>query len=123
MKEKEEKQNKDCIFCKIARGEIKVEKILETENFFAIKDLHPKTRGHVLVIPKKHFLNLLDLPSSLYGEMLETAKEIALNLMKQENSEGFNLIMNNFEVAGQKVMHAHLHILPRYDDNVEMGLP
>ena len=103
----------DCIFCKIARGEIPSEKFLETDNFFAIKDIHPKTQGHSIVISKKHYKTLLDIPSSLLGEFLETGKKLALKLLKEENAEGFNLVVNNYEVAGQLVPHAHLHILPR----------
>ena len=105
--------SKDCIFCKIARGEIDSEKILDDEIFFAIKDIHPKTKGHSLVIPKKHFKTLLDMPSSLLGEFLETAKKLALRLMDAEKAQGFNLIMNNYEVAGQLVPHVHMHIIPR----------
>ena len=107
------KEEKQCIFCKIAKGEIPSEKILETENFFAIKDIKPKTKGHSLVISKKHYATLLDMPSSLFGEFLETAKELALKLLKEEKAEGFNLVINNYEVAGQLVPHVHLHILPR----------
>ena len=72
----------DCIFCKIAGGEIPSEKILETDNFFAIKDIHPKTQGHSIVISKKHYKTLLDMPSSLLGEFLETGKKLALKLLK-----------------------------------------
>ena len=103
----------DCIFCKISAGEIPSEKILETDNFFVIKDINPKTKGHSLVISKKHFKTLLDMPSSLFGEFLETAKDAAFNLLKEEQAGGFNLAMNNFKIAGQLVDHVHLHVLPR----------
>lgn len=106
-------EKKECIFCKIAKGEIKSEKILESDNFFAIKDINPKTKGHSLVISKSHYATLLDMPSSLLGEFLETAKELSLKLLKEEKAEGFNLIMNNYSVAGQLVPHTHLHVLPR----------
>ena len=104
---------KDCIFCKIAKGEIKSEKILETDNFFAIKDINPKTKGHSLIVSRKHYATMLDMPASLLGEFLETAKQRALKLMEEEKAEGFNLVVNNYEVAGQLVPHVHLHILPR----------
>ncbi len=106
-------EESDCIFCKIAEGEIPTEKIFESENFFAIKDINPKVEGHSLVISKKHYETLLDMPSSLYGEFLETAKEVAFKLIDELNAEGFNLIMNNKRVAGQLVAHVHLHVLPR----------
>jgi histidine triad (HIT) family protein len=107
----------DCIFCKIVNGEVKSEKILESENFFAVKDIHPKTKGHCLIIPKKHYKTLLDMPSLLFGEFLETAKELGLKLIDEEKAGGFNLVMNNFEVAGQVVPHAHLHIIPRKESD------
>lgn len=113
----------DCIFCKIVKGEIKSEKILETDNFFAIKDVNPKTKGHSLVIPKKHYETLLDVPASLLGEFLGIGKKLALKLLDEEKAEGFNLIMNNYEVAGQLVPHVHLHVLPRTKgDGFGMGV-
>ena len=119
----EEKAKEDCIFCKIARGEIKSEKILETDNFFAIKDINPKTKGHSLVISKKHYPTLLDVPSSMLGEFLETGKQIALKLLKEEKAEGFNLVINTYRVAGQLVPHVHLHILPRKkEDSFRMNV-
>ena len=106
-------KNESCIFCKISQGETPSEKILETENFFAIKDIHPKTRGHSLVISKKHYPTLLDMPSSLLGEFLETAKRLSLKLIEEEKAEVFNLIMNNYKIAGQIIPHVHMHLLPR----------
>lgn len=102
----------DCIFCKIAKGEIKVERIYETDNFLAFPDANPKVKGHTLIIPKKHFVNIIDLPSDLAGEMVDVVKKV-VEMSLREGAEGFNLLMNNFEVAGQLVMHAHIHLLPR----------
>lgn len=102
----------DCIFCKIARGEIKTEKVEESENFYAFPDAHPRTRGHTLIIPKKHFVNFLDLPSDLGSELSSIIKKVAEKRLKQ-GSKGFNIVMNNFSDAGQAVMHAHIHIIPR----------
>lgn len=119
----EENKKEDCIFCKISKGEIPSEKILETENFFAIKDINPKTSGHSLVISKKHYKTLLDVPASLFGEFLEAAKKLALKLLDEEKAEGFNLVINNYEVAGQLAPHVHLHILPRKEnDGFKMGV-
>ena len=105
-------QDKECIFCKIARKEVKVEIIEENANFLAFPDAHPRTKGHTLIIPKKHFVNIMDLPSDLACEMVDLAKKIAGKRLK-EGAEGFNLVMNNFPAAGQVVMHAHLHLIPR----------
>jgi len=102
----------DCIFCKIARKEIIVEIITESENFLAFPDANPKVSGHTLIIPKKHFANLIDLPSDLGSELIDVIKNI-FEIKSKEGFEGFNLIMNNFPAAGQVVMHAHLHFLPR----------
>ena len=103
----------NCIFCKIAKGEISAEKICESENFFSILDRNPKVEGHALVISKKHFDNILELPNILASELLNCIKETAMVLMKKYKAEGFNIINNNFESAGQIIKHVHFHILPR----------
>lgn len=105
--------NSNCIFCKMARGEMKVLFAAETANFFAILDIHPKAEGHTLIIPKKHFATLLDLPDNLGGELLGLTKKISKKLLDDDKGEGFNVVMNNLEAAGQIVRHAHIHIIPR----------
>ena len=107
------KKDKNCIFCKIIRGEIKPSVVSESNNFIAIRDANPKTRGHTLVIPKNHYVTLLDLPSKIGNEMLEFTKKIAGKLLCEKYGDGFNVLMNNLSPAGQIVMHAHLHIVPR----------
>jgi len=102
----------ECVFCKIARKEIKADIAEESDNFIAFLDIHPKAEGHTLIIPKEHFVNLMDLPSDFASEMHDVIKNIAEKRLK-EGAEGFNLISNNFAAAGQVVMHAHVHILPR----------
>jgi len=104
---------KDCIFCKIANGEISVKRIYENDNFFSIPDANQQIEGHSLIISKKHFWTILDLPSSLGAELIDCIKKTALKLIEEHKSEGFNLVQNNFEVAGQIVKHFHFHILPR----------
>jgi len=104
----------NCIFCKIARGEIGGRKfIYENENFFSIFDVNPIIDGHSLIISKKHFKNYLDLPSSLGEELLDCIKKTAEKLLKEKNVSGFNVVNNNFESAGQVVKHIHFHIFPR----------
>ncbi|MEK6914920.1 MAG: HIT family protein [Nanoarchaeota archaeon] len=105
--------DKNCIFCKIASGEIKQEKIMESNSFFAVRDIKPNAEGHSLVIPKKHYSNLLDIPNKLGNEMIEFTKKVASDLLDKKLGDGFNLIMNNTSVAGQVVMHAHIHVIPR----------
>lgn len=109
--------DKNCIFCKIAKGEIKSEKITESNNFFAILDINPKSPGHTLIIPKKHFGTLLDIPNTLGQELLEITKKVSSNMLDKKQGNGFNVIMNNLSCAGQVVMHAHLHIIPRNEND------
>ena len=106
------KENKDCLFCKIARKEIPVEIVYESENFMAFPDAKPRTKGHTLIIPKKHYANVIDMPSILGSELLDTIKKVAEIRFKQ-GAEGFNIIINTGKEAGQVVMHAHFHLLPR----------
>ncbi|MEM4625330.1 MAG: HIT domain-containing protein [Candidatus Pacearchaeota archaeon] len=106
----------DCIFCKIAKKEIKSEFIYESDNFFVINDIKPKSPGHCLIISKKHFVNLLDLPASFGIELMDVVKVVAEKRLK-EGAEGFNLMINNFPAAGQVVMHSHIHLIPRKSED------
>jgi len=103
----------DCIFCRIARGEIPSKRIYESQNFFSIFDHSPHTEGHVLVISKKHFKNILEMPSTLGVELLDAVKKTTLKLVKKYKLDGFNLVVNTNKAAGQEVDHVHVHILPR----------
>ena len=105
--------DKDCIFCKIARKEIPSEFIYENDNFFAVLDIHPKTEGHTLIISKKHFINILDMPVSMGEELIDAIKNVAEIKLKSEKASGFNIAQNNLSDAGQVVMHFHMHLLPR----------
>jgi histidine triad (HIT) family protein len=109
-------ENRDCIFCKIARKEIKTDFLYENDNFFAILDLNQSVKGHTLIIPKTHFTNLLDMPSTLGTEMLEAVKTV-VQINFKNGSDGFNIVVNNFPSAGQLVMHAHIHLFPRKKDD------
>ena len=104
---------KDCVFCKIANGEIPQERIYENDNFFSIPDANQQIEGHSLVISKKHFETTLDLPSTLGTELIDCIKKTTLKLIDKHKSEGFNIVNNNFGCAGQAVKHVHFHILPR----------
>ena len=103
----------DCVFCKIAKGEIPSERIYENDNFFSVPDANPVVDGHTLVISKKHFKTFLDMPDSLGPELSDCIKKTALKLVEKYNAEGFNIVNNINEVAGQVVKHIHFHILPR----------
>jgi histidine triad (HIT) family protein len=110
---KKEDKREDCIFCKIVSGEIPTKKLYEDDNFLAVLDAFPKVEGHTLIISKKHFRNLLDMPTTLGNEMVSIAKKIAIDIIKEGKAEGFNLVINNEPCAGQVVFHTHIHILPR----------
>jgi histidine triad (HIT) family protein len=103
----------DCVFCKIVSGEIKGAKVLESSNFVVIRDVHPKTDGHSLVISKDHYDNFLKLPGVLYEEMMKVVRDAVDILVSESSATGFNLVINNGSSAGQVVNHFHLHILPR----------
>lgn len=103
----------DCVFCKIASKEIKADIIFENDDFFVIRDISPKVKGHSLVIPKKHFVTFLDIPTKLYENLLKTTKKAVNLLSKETGNKDFNLLTNNGPVAGQIVNHFHLHVLPR----------
>lgn len=108
----------DCIFCKISCGEVPSERIIyENVSFFSVYDTKPSIEGHALVISKKHFNTALDLPKSLGPELLDCIKNTAMIVIKKYKCNGFNVVNNNFESAGQIVDHVHFHILPRKKDD------
>ncbi len=111
----------DCIFCGIAAGEIPSVQVRETPRVLAFLDIAPVNYGHTLVIPKKHYENLLDLPDDLWTEMGQVSRQVARALQKILYARGFNIGMNNFEAAGQVIFHAHLHVIPRHlGDGLEL---
>lgn len=112
----------DCIFCKIANGEIPSKTIYEDEMFRAILDLGPATKGHALILPKEHADNLFELPEDTASVIMSVAKKIAAKMQANLKCDGLNLVQNNGEVAGQTVMHFHLHMIPRYtEDGQKIG--
>lgn len=107
----------DCIFCKIANGEIPSKTIYEDEDFRVILDLGPATKGHALILPKNHAANLYELPDDLASKTLVLAKKMISEMTEKLKCDGFNLVQNNGEIAGQTVMHFHMHLIPRYADD------
>ncbi|MDD5791206.1 MAG: HIT family protein [Erysipelotrichaceae bacterium] len=105
-----------CIFCEIVKGNIPSSKVYEDERSIGILDISQATKGHTLIIPKKHYDNILDMPDDEYAALMLKAKETAHKL-KKLNPNGFNILSNINPAAGQSVMHAHIHIIPRYDEN------
>ena len=107
----------DCIFCKIANGEIPSNTIFENEDFRVILDNGPATRGHALVLPKKHYADLFEIPVDVVADAVKVAKAVAGTMKEKLSCDGLNLVQNNGPAAGQTVMHFHLHIIPRYEND------
>ena len=106
----------DCIFCKIAAGEIPSRKIYEDKDLIAIMDLTPTSKGHSLIIPKEHCTNIYDIDEDIAAKVMKTAKKLATKMTVALNCDGFNLLQNNGETAGQTMFHFHMHLIPRYKD-------
>lgn len=107
----------NCIFCKIANGEIPAATLYEDEDFRVILDLNPASLGHALILPKAHAANLFELPDETAAKALVLAKRISEKLKNGLNADGLNVIQNNGEAAGQTVFHFHMHLIPRYEDD------
>ena len=105
--------DKNCLFCKIVSKKVRAQIIEETNNFIAILDANPKAEGHSLILPKKHHATFLDIPSNLAEEMCKIIRKVSMKLLEEKKGDGFNLIMNNLSPAGQAIMHAHIHVIPR----------
>ncbi|EOS70050.1 hypothetical protein C818_02022 [Lachnospiraceae bacterium MD308] len=112
----------NCIFCKLANGEIPTATLYEDEDFRVILDANPASKGHALIIPKEHYANLYELDETLAGKAMILAKKMITKLTEVLGCDGYNLVQNNGECAGQTVFHFHLHMIPRYkDDGVGLG--
>jgi len=112
----------NCIFCKIAKGEIPSAKVFENENVFVFLDINPLTKGHCLIIPKQHFENIFDIDEGILKEIATTAKELSGKIKNNLGATGVNLVNASGKDAEQSVFHFHLHLIPRYeDDSLEMN--
>ena len=105
----------DCIFCKIANGEIPSDTVYEDENFRAILDLSPAVKGHTLILPKSHFDDLTEADQATVYGAFALAQKIGCGVLKALGCDGFNVLQNNGEAAGQTVHHLHVHVIPRYN--------
>lgn len=114
-------KNENCIFCKIAAGDIPSATIYEDEDFRVILDIEPASKGHALILPKEHYANLYELPEELASKVLVVAKKVVTAMTEVLGCDGYNVLQNNGEAAGQTVFHFHMHLIPRYDkDNVNI---
>lgn len=104
----------DCIFCKIASGEIPSTTIFENNDFKVFFDVNPASLGHCLIIPKQHYNDIFDMDAETGGKLFSLATAVARALKKELHCEGMNVVQNNGLIAGQTVFHFHLHLIPRY---------
>lgn len=110
----------NCIFCRIIAGEIPSHTLYEDEQFKIILDVGPATKGHALILPKNHYANLYELPEDMAADAMRLAKRMMKTMTEKLNCDGFNLVQNNGEVAGQTVFHFHMHLIPRYKNDGEI---
>ena len=106
----------NCIFCMIIDGKIPSRRVYEDEVCIATLDINPATTGHTLILPKKHYDDILELDEATAGHLLMVAKKIGALQMERLGAAGFNVVQNNKEAAGQTVKHLHIHVIPRYED-------
>ena len=107
----------DCIFCKIANGEIPANALYEDDLVKVIFDLSPASEGHVLILPKSHYDDVYSLDDDTAAHIFKVAVKIANAMKKSLNIDGLNIVQNNGEAAGQTVFHFHMHIIPRYTND------
>lgn len=104
----------NCVFCKIAAGEIPAHKVYETDRILAFLDNRPINLGHMLIIPKEHHENMVDTPVDLLCEIIMAASELAAAILKATGFHDYNFVVNSGAAAGQIVFHTHFHIIPRF---------
>lgn len=103
----------NCIFCKIAAGEIPSATLYEDEEFRVILDVGPAAKGHMLILPKEHYANICEMPEALVQKAFTIAKRMAEKMEAVLGCDGINVLQNNHEAAGQTVFHFHIHLIPR----------
>ena len=103
----------NCIFCKLANGEIPTATLYEDEDFRVILDASPAAKGHALILPKQHYANLYELDDSVASKVLVLAKKMITKMTDILGCDGYNIVQNNGEAAGQTVFHFHMHLIPR----------
>ncbi|MDD5948252.1 MAG: HIT family protein [Lachnospiraceae bacterium] len=115
------KIKEDCIFCKIANGQIPSNSVYEDEDFNVILDISPASKGHALILPKVHYDNAYEMDEAFAAKVFPLATKLAGAMKKALNCDGLNIVQNNEEAAGQTVFHFHMHLIPRYEgDEVDV---
>lgn len=108
-------RDQNCIFCKIIGKEIPSRTIYEDDDFKVILDASPASKGHALILPKEHCANMYEISEELLAKAARLAKKLTIHMTEVLKCDGFNILQNNGEVAGQTVFHFHIHLIPRYE--------
>lgn len=112
----------DCIFCKISKGEIPSTTLYEDDDFRVIFDVGPASKGHALILPKKHFEDAFSMDEDTASKVFVVAVKVAKAMREVLDFDGMNIVQNNGTIAGQTVFHFHMHLIPRYKgDTVNIG--
>ena len=115
-------KQENCIFCKIAAGDIPSATIYEDDDFRVILDIEPASKGHALILPKENYANLYELSDEVATKALLVAKKVISKMTDILGCDGYNVVQNNGVAAGQTVFHFHIHLIPRYkDDDVNIA--
>lgn len=110
-------EQEDCIFCKIISGEIPAVKVYEDSEVISFMDIKPNHRGHILVVPRDHVENIYGLSSESAARLMIVVQKLSVAIKNAVDADGINISMNNESAAGQIIWHAHMHIIPRYNED------
>lgn len=116
-------EESECIFCKIIRGEIPSTTVYESDTFVAFLDISPVSKGHTLIVPRRHMETLFEVAPELGDDLLATMQRVGKAVMSATGAQGMNVIQNNYPVAGQEVAHVHWHLIPRFPEDGLKGWP
>lgn len=105
----------DCVFCSILAGDLPGEVVMEDEHTVALMDVNPWTRGHAIVIPRKHVANLYEIDDEELGRVHATAKRLAIRARDALGADGINILNSTNPAAWQTIFHLHVHVIPRYE--------
>jgi histidine triad (HIT) family protein len=106
----------DCVFCKIVRHEAPASRVYEDKDSAAFLSIRPINEGHTLVVPKKHYENIYEVPDEEVASLFQVVKKVAVAVRNAMSAEGVRIIQNNGNAAGQVVFHLHVHIIPEYNE-------
>lgn len=112
----------ECLFCKIVNGEIPSKEVYSDGDFLAFLDINPRNPGHTLVIPRRHYSTILEMPDNEVGNLLKIVKKIAIAVKKGTNADGISICQSNGRAAGQVIPHVHFHVIPRFLNEGPPGL-